>query len=264
MLTITIQAVTVFLMCYVSTVLSGNEWTQVQVLEPMSGNTNTPQYANDQAYQQPIYNQEAYQQEALDYQEPTTLSQYNSGVVYQQPAQYPIPQVYDNSIYQQDGAVYQQPQPVQYQGGPNAYDTQYQYNVQEVYQPAYEQQPVQQSLNTQSQEPFYEQQVPTNQEQIQYQSHTQPQNVPYENTNEEYRYQQFQYPIQPHDELLAQTPIKSRSDSVSTPSKFSSIISKLRQFLKTFFNSEGTSRSDSGFAAILSLSSLIIGSILYI
>merc|ERR1712013_545271 len=59
--------------------------------------------------------------------------------------------------------------------------------------------------------------------------------------------------------------IQSRVDVAPLQSRFSTIVSKISEFIRAFFNSEGTARNDHpGLAAILSVSSLIVASILYI
>ena len=52
-------------------------------------------------------------------------------------------------------------------------------------------------------------------------------------------------------------------DTVPAQSRFSSMMSKITEFIMAFFNSEGTARNEPGFAAILSLSSFIIDALLY-
>jgi hypothetical protein len=240
------------LVFHIAKVLSDNEWGQIQVPEQISGNTNTQQFNN---YQQPTYLQEGYQQEVIENQQTPEYTQYSDGGAYQQATQHQTPQVYENSVYQQNGQVYQQPEPAQYYDGSQAPDTQYAYNVQQV------------NPSANGQQPTYPEQVPTYQDQTLYQSQPPPQNVQYPSVNVENNptpYQSYANPIQPHGQAV-KTQIQSRVDTVAPQSKFSTIMNNIREFVKSFFsNNEGTARNDSGFAAILSLSSLIIGSILYL
>eukprot|EP00090_Calanus_glacialis_P042163 TRINITY_DN7487_c0_g1_i1.p1 TRINITY_DN7487_c0_g1~~TRINITY_DN7487_c0_g1_i1.p1 ORF type:complete len:168 (-),score=21.38 TRINITY_DN7487_c0_g1_i1:64-540(-) len=158
--------------------------------------------------------------------------------------------MYQNSINQQPGQVYQQPEPTQYYGEQQTADTQYAYNGQ-------------QPTHKQDQQEVYPKQVPNYSNQNVYQSHTAPQNLQLQNLNRD-NSQYYSNPSQPQDQWVSPTQIQSRSDTVPAQSRFSSMMSKITEFIMAFFNSEGTARKDPGFAAILSLSSLIIGSILYI
>merc|ERR1712154_48940 len=76
-------------------------------------------------------------------------------------------------------------------------------------------------------------------------------------------YQDQQVPARNQKSILSR--IQSRSDTVPAQSRFASIVSKISEFINALFNSEGTARNDRpGLAAILSVSSLIVASILYI
>ena len=228
------------ILLFVTCGLSEIAWTQPQLAVQNSGNTNTQQLNNIQGYQTPMNPQEQYQQD---------VNQQNAVYAYQD-EQLPNDQMYQNSINQQPGQLYQQPEPTQYYGEQQTADTQYAYNGQ-------------QPTNTQDQQEVYPQQVPNYSIQNEYQSNTAPQNLQLQNLNGD-NSQYYSNPSQPQDQWVSPTQIQSRSDTVPAQSRFSSMMSKITEFIMAFFNSEGTARKDPGFAAILSLSSLIIGSILYI
>jgi len=197
---------------------------------------------NGQVYQQDgqVYQQDgqAYQQDGQAYQQDGQVYQQN-GQVYQQGGQAyqqdgPIYQQ-EGQVYQQNNQVYQQPQPIQ----PQAYtDTQ--------------------ARITNGPQPIYSEQVNSHQEQqINTQAPQAPQYIQKNQKSLQYYNGQVQQAIP--------SSIKSRSDLVAPESKFSSIMSSIREFVRSFFSfKEGTARKDSGMTAILSLSSLIIGSILYL
>ena len=240
-------------------VISDNEWAQIQVPEQVSGTNNNQQlnsYQEYQEYQPPVISPEGYQQGAIDPQQPPVYAQY-AQYSPQQTVQHQIPPIYDNSVYQQDSQVYQPPQPAQYYGGPQEVDTQYAYSVP---------QPGNTQVNPSAigQQPIYSQQVQTYQDQPIYKPPPQtPQVNQYQNNPTPY--QNYAAPIQPNDQAAVPSLIQSRVDTLAPQSKFSTMMTKIREFVRSFFSSkEGTARNDSpGFAAILSISSLIIGSLLY-
>merc|ERR1711892_1125314 len=274
MLNIKIPAVTFCLICRTIIVLSDNDWTMVQVPDIVSVTTNTHQYPE---YQPPAQTQEAYQ--ALP-----VLSQHSTGDTYQQPPLYQTPQadyiayqtedqIYqhpDGHPYQQlegqayqqlDGQAYQNPDPIQYYGEPHIYDAQYSDNGYQPYPSVNGQQPVYQPIINEP--PKYPQQVQTYPDPNVHENYS-PEIWQYQNLNLENQPPEYPHSVEPQVQSLAQTPTLSRSDTVSSPSKLSNLWSKLREFVQSFISTEARARSDSGFAAILSLSSIIIGSILYI
>merc|ERR1711892_556251 len=214
-----------FLIVFVTSALSDNSWTQPQLQVQNSGYTETQQSNNNQGYQEQFYAQEP-QQQIVDELQQNVQYAYQDG-------QQPVQQVYDNSVYQQ-------PQQAQYYEEPQVVDTRYAYNGQ---------------------------QVPEYQDQSAYQSQPPPQHLVSQHVNEEGN-QYHAVQSQPIDQAVSQTRIQSRSDTVPAQSRISTIISQIKEFFQAFFNSERTARNDQndhpGLAAILSVSSLIVASILYI
>ena len=181
----------------------------------------------NQQYQPQFHSQELYQQ--IGNENPR-----NTIYEYQENRQQ-ISQVYDNGLHrQQDEPYYQDPA-----------NTQYVYQDQGAVD---HQQPLLQPQQ-------YEDQVSEGSEPA-------AQYLPYPSSNDIYtptKNDQFTPQARVPDQ------IQSRVDVAPSQSRFSTIVSKISEFIRAFFNSEGTARNDHpGLAAILSVSSLIVASILYI
>merc|ERR1711892_535915 len=236
-----------FLIVFVTSALSDNSWTQPQLQVQNSGYTEPQQSNNNQGYQEEFYAQEP-QQQIVDELQQNAQYAYQGG-------QQPVQQVYDNSVYQQ-------PQQTQYYEEPQVVDTRYAYNGQQA-----ENSQLQHQYQQQQHQQIHQQQVPEYQDQSAYQSQPPPQHLVSQHVNEEGN-QYHAVQSQPIDQAVSQTRIQSRSDTVPAQSRISTIISQIKEFFQAFFNSERTARNDQndhpGLAAILSVSSLIVASILYI
>jgi len=283
--------------------LADNDWKMVNVTDTTPEFPTVNEYQKEQDQEQPVLAQQTNQavsdghdlgsvqhQEAektndwkmvTTHQDHLILAQHLTDDIYQQPdsiydshyqppispdpiisTDYQLPEPkqqntvnpYQSSTFQQDlysgeGQESYGIQPVQYHSDPLVYN-QYQY---QVYPPVYSQYPIPQQIDMEY--PYYTHQVISYPEYDQYSS----QPMHYQHAENSYQ----QYATIEEDEAT-HAPIESRIESVSSQYKLSNLFNKIKAFLGTFMNTEGRARKDSGFAAILSLSSLIIGSILYL
>merc|ERR1712179_496614 len=212
----------------------------------------------NQQYQQQIYSQQQYLQGGNE-------NPRNTIYEYQEDGQQ-ISQVYDNSLnQQQDESYYQDPADTQYvyqdQGAVDPQQPPHQPAQQED-QVAEGSDPAAQYLPYPSSNAMY---TPRNDQFAQRNDQYTPTNDQYTPTNDQYTTTNDQYTPQTRVQKGPPDQIQSRADIAPAQSRLSTIVSKISEFIKAFFNSEGTARNDHpGLAAILSVSSLIVASILYI